>query len=197
MTEIITKNPSNGVFDLEKYRWAQDYAAQTMVKKALVTVPVRKPKNQDFIRVHPGEDFQLQTAVLELKDEGETYLVDPSLWSELSGEITPRLIVTTINTQKVVSLWALKLQGDDKRRNEWNRTALEAAEIAKKKWVRVQSNMSLGGYDVFVATANLPEPDWNDIDFQKLIETAFKDRVIDSIDHPVLKALRGNTDADK
>jgi hypothetical protein len=162
-----------------------------MVKKALITVPVRKPKNQEFIRVHPGEEFQLQTAVLELKDEGETYLVDPSLWSELSGEITPRLIVTTINTQKVVSLWALKLQGDDKRRNEWNRTALEAAELAKKKWVRVQSNMSLGGYDVFVATANLPEPDWNDINFQNLIETAFKERVIDSIDHPVLKALRG------
>lgn len=53
-------------------------------------MPVRKPGRQDFIRVHPDESYRLETAVLELKEDRETYLVDPDIWHELPGEIVPR-----------------------------------------------------------------------------------------------------------
>jgi hypothetical protein len=68
---------------------------------------------------------------------------------------------------------------------------LEAATLATGKWVRVAANMSLGAYDVFEATADLPAPDWQDVPFQQLLSVAFKERFIKSLDHPVLRKLRG------
>jgi hypothetical protein len=51
--------------------------------------------------------------------------------------------------------------------------------------------MALGAYDVFEATAEWPEPDWPNVPFNELLRVAFKGKVIDTLDHPVLKRLRG------
>ena len=59
------------------------------------------------------------------------------------------------------------------------------------KWIRVTANMSLGAYDVFETTGNLPEPQWPEQSFQELLRIAFKDHYIDEMNHPVLKRLRG------
>jgi hypothetical protein len=178
-------------FDLEKLRLSQDFSALAGVKKAIITIPIRKPSRQDWIRVHDSEEWMLQTAILELKDERETYLVAPALWSELSGEIIPKEIVTTINRQGVLALWPIKLPGEDGRHDEWSRSALVAAEKAKTQWIRLVANMSLGAYEVYEAIGDMPEPNWPDMTFQKVFEIAFKDRFIKSIDHPVVRRLRG------
>lgn len=177
--------------DLGKLRLSQDFAASLGVKKLLTTVPVRKPTGQEFIRVHPDEAYRLQTAVLELKDERETYLVAPELWGELPGELKPVALFTAVNRQGVVFLWPVKLPGEDGRVDEWNRSALEAADHAAQRWVRVKANMSLGAYEIFEATGDLPSPVWPDTDFTTLLRTAFKVRFIDSMDHPVIRRLRG------
>ena len=36
----------------------------------------------------------------------------------------------------------------------------QAKEVAKKRWVRVQSNQGARAYDVFEARAKIPEPEW-------------------------------------
>ncbi len=41
------------VFDPASLRLSQNFHESLGVKKALITVPVRKPGKQDFIRVHP------------------------------------------------------------------------------------------------------------------------------------------------
>lgn len=178
-------------FDPKNLRLSQDFAASTGVKKLLTTIPVRKPNKQDFVRVHPDSSFQLETAVLEFKEERETYLVAPHLWSELVGELTPKVLLTAINRQKVVFIWPIRLPGEDGRHDEWNASALEAAQMAQKSWVRVSANMNLGAYDVFEASANLPEPEWGDIDFSKILEIAFKGRFIQDLDHAAIRRLRG------
>ena len=71
--------------DVNRLRLSQDFANKIGVRKAIITVPVRKPDRQWFVRVHPDSEWRLETAVLELKDERQTYLVDPELWSELPG----------------------------------------------------------------------------------------------------------------
>ena len=179
------------LIDVKDLRLSQDFGAMAGVKKRIMTVPVRKPNRQDFVRVHPGEDWLLQTAVLELKEDREHYLVLKEMWSEIPGEIVPKLLVTAINRQNVVFIWPIRLPGEDGRIDNWNLSALEAAEHAKGKWVRVAANMSLGGYDVYEATGELPEPVWPEITFQELVNIAFKGRLIDSTDHPVLKRLSG------
>lgn len=184
--------PQAGPFaDLGRLRLSQDFVASVGVKKLLTTVPVRKPTGQEFVRVHSDEAYRLPTVVLELKDERETYLVEQELWPELSGELKPVTLFTAINRQGVVFLWPVKLPGEDGRLDEWNRSALDAADHAAKRWVRVKANMSLGAYEILEATGELPAPQWPDSDFATLLRIAFKMRYINSMDHPVIRRLRG------
>ncbi len=182
-------------FDPTALRLTGDAVAGLGVKKELLTVPVRKPDKCWFVRVHPSPDYAVQTAVLELKEErgGETYLVAPHLRAELATEGTLKLVnlFTAVNRQGVTFLWGCRLPGADGRADEWSRSALEAAEIAKRNWARVQANMGLGAYEVFRATGSLPDPVWPDVPFADLLRTAFKGRLIDTLDHPVLRQLRG------
>jgi hypothetical protein len=180
-------------FDPASLRLSQDFTASMGVKKALLAVPVRKPDKSWFVRVHPEESYRLQTAVIELKEDRETYLVAPALWPELAAEATfsPRALFTAANRQGVVFIWPVRLPGPDGRIDEWSRTALEAAQMAAESWVRVAANMSLGAYDVFRATGQFPEPEWPDLSFKELLRIAFKDRFISDLNHPVLRRLRG------
>jgi hypothetical protein len=158
-----------------------------------MTVPVRKPDKAWFVRVHPAEEYALQTAVVELKEDRETYLVATQLWPDLAGEATfsPRALFTAINRQGVLFLWPIRLPGADGKVDAWSQSALEAAQMARRGWVRVAANMALGAYDVFQATGELPEPEWPDTAFKELLKIAFKDRMITALDHPVLRRLRG------
>ena len=177
--------------DIESLRLTQDFAANVGVKKALITIPVRKPNAQDFVRVHPDPGYRLETMVLELKEDRETYLVAPDLWSDLSGELSRRVLFTCINRQRVISLWPVRLPGEDGRIDAWSASAMEAAAMAQTRWVRVQSNMALGAYEVFEASATIPDPDWPGESFKELVRIAFKDRYITAIDHTIVKRLRG------
>ncbi len=183
------------IFDPKRLRLSQDFAAELGVRKKLITVPVKKPPKEWWVQVHPSDDYHIETAVLELKEEREVYLVDPSLWQELSTESTfsPRAIFTTINRQGVPFLWPIRMPGPDGKLDEWNRSAFAAAETARGRWVRVQANMSLGAYEVWEAAAKLPDPQWPDQAFNDLLRTAFKDRYISDLQHPVLTRLRGET----
>jgi hypothetical protein len=189
-TATIVTTAEN-LFDLRRLRLSQNFAATIGVKKAITTVPVRKPDRQSFVRVHPDPDWRLETAVIEVKEDRETYLVDPSLWSELPGDIVPKVLFTAINRQGVVFLWPVRLPAEDGKHDEWNRSALEAAQMAMKEWVRVAANMSLGAYDIYVASGDLSEPEWPEVGFEKLLEVAFRDRFIRTFDHPVIRKLRG------
>jgi hypothetical protein len=102
------------------------------------------------------------------------------------------MIYTALNRQGVLFLWPVRLPGDDKRRDEWSRSAHEAAAIAEKTWTRMVSNMSLGAYEVFKAVCDtIPEPVWPDKTFGELLEVAFRDHFIRSTDHEVVRQLLG------
>ena len=177
--------------DLDSLRLSQNFTAMVGVKKKIITVHVRKPDRQWFVRVHSEESYRLETAMLELKEDREFYLVDSSLWSELPGEIIPIALFTAVNRQGVVFLWPVRLPNSEGRQLEWHRSALQAAEEAMQSWVRVVANMSLGAYEVYEATGNLPDPEWPELSFQKLLEIAFKDRFIRSMNHIAIRKLRG------
>ena len=180
-------------FDPSRLRLSQNFSESVGVKKALLTVPVRKPGRQDFVRTHPDSSFRLETAVIELKEDRETYLIDPELWYELPGEIIPKVLFTTINRQGVLSLWPVRLPREDGRHDEWNRSALEATDLAQSKWLRVAANMSLGAYEVYEAVSKLPEPEWPSVTFTEILKIAFRERFITDLNHPVVRRLRGES----
>jgi hypothetical protein len=177
--------------DLTGLRLSQDYGQTVGVKPVLLTVPVRKPAKEWFVRTHPT--LRIETCVVELKEDRETYIVARSLWPELMSECTfgPRALFAAINRQKVLFVWPIRLPGPDGKVDDWSRSALEAAKLAERRWTRVASNMTLGAYDVREASADWPEPDWPKLPFNEILRIAFKGRVIDTIDHSVIKRLRG------
>ena len=109
----------------------------------------------------------------------------------LANEIVPKVLFTVINRQNILSLWPIRLPGEDGRIDQWNRSALEAAELSQKYWIRLSANMSLGAYDVHIAEADFPEPEWPEISFKEILKIAFKDNIIHTLDHPVIQRLRG------
>ena len=62
-------------FNPAAMRLSQDFASQVGVKKACLTIPIKKPEKTWFCRVHHAESYRLITAVLELKEDREIYYV--------------------------------------------------------------------------------------------------------------------------
>jgi hypothetical protein len=162
------------------------------VKKLLTTVPVRKPNPHDFNRVHPDPAYRANLAVIKLRDErDETYLLTPSIARALPGEFGMATVFTAINRQGVLFLWPVMLPQPDGRPNEWNWSAAEAAEMAMTKWIRVKANMSLGAYEIYEAQSLIADPKWPDQPFQELLRIGFRDRLVNNLDHPLVKRLHG------
>ena len=90
-------------------------------------------------------------------------------------------------------LWPARLPSSDNRLGRrWHESALEIAEFAKNSWVKLQGKRDLGAYELFRAKGDLGEPQWPDKPLSDLLRLAFKgDRLISSLDHPVLKELAG------
>jgi hypothetical protein len=193
MTDAIETNSTPNPFgDLSALRLDQSYADTVGVKKLLTTVPVRKPNRQDFVRVHPDPGYRLTpAAIIEVKEDREVYLVMPSMAQALTGEFATVTLLTTINRQGTLHLWPGKLPDPQGRQNEWHRSAAEGAERAMKKWVRVTASMSLGAYEIFEAGGDLPDPVWPDFSFQEILKIAFRERLVDRPDHPLVQRLQG------
>jgi hypothetical protein len=177
--------------DLSKLRLSQAFTESVGTKKLLTTVPVRKPGKQEFVRVRPEPEYRGAFAILELREDNEYYLLMPEIAEAIPAEFRSMMLYTTINRQRTVTLWPVRLPTSDGRRDEWQRSAQESAERAMATWVRVVGNKNLGAYEIWPATGNVPEPEWPEHTFQDLLRIAFRERIIDSFDHPVLKRLRG------
>jgi hypothetical protein len=179
-------------FDPESLRLPQDFSLARGAKKALTTVPVRRPAKEWFVRVHPDEAYHLPTAVLELKEAGEVYLVHQSLRSDLQDEATfvTKLLFLAVNRQHDVFFWPVRLPDPDGRVDTWSKSALEAAQMAMERWVRVTPVRSLGAYNI-VYSDHAIEPVWPELSMGGLLRIAFKDRFIDTLEHPILRQLRG------
>lgn len=193
----VTPVPVESVdpFDAAYLRMSQDFDEDLGVKKELRAISITKPSKEAWIRTHHDPGFHMETYVIELKDDREIYLVSPELRIQVRDESTfsPRAFFTTITRQGVVFLWPIRLPGREGKLDAWNKSALDAADYAKTKWIRVSSNLNAGRYEFVTSTAEIPEPNWPDKSFNELLKLAFQDFYIDTIDHHVLKRLRGET----
>jgi hypothetical protein len=189
--------PTADPFDPANLRLSQSFVETVGVKRLLTTVPVRKPSPQDFVRVHPDRAFRENFPIIELKDEREEYIVVADLVSLLMDEFVTKTLFTAINRQGTVFLWPVRLPSPDGRDMEWWRSGREAAELGMTSWIRVRANMDLGAYEIFKAESVILDPEWprggdgEALGYWDLIKIAFRDHLIDRIDHPVVKRLRG------
>src|SRR5258708_34988390 len=76
-------------FDVASLRLSGDFTAAAGVKKAILSIPVRKPDRTWFVRTHPDADYSFDTAVIELEEDRETHFVARDLLPGLALE-SPR-----------------------------------------------------------------------------------------------------------
>lgn len=164
------------------------------IKKVIVQVPVRRPDKQKFFKVLLGEQWQVTVPVLEIKEDNEYYLVKPEMLSYLITEVkyirlhlayymngNPFLLPVTLPDPQNPTKW-----------NSWHKSMAEVVTLATKNWIRVISDKSINGYQTMVATGIFPEPTLpENMQLKDYVRIAFKDHVIDSLDHPVIKQLLG------
>jgi hypothetical protein len=177
--------------DLNQFRLDQNFGGQTAVKRQLLTVPVRKPSKHEFVRVHPDAQYRMIMPLLSIKEDNETYLVVPGLRPALAGYVVSAKLYTTINRQEVLALWSVPVANEDGTINPWHQSAHEAASQAVQQWTKIIANKSLGAYDIYTAEGDLPDPTWPDVSFQQIVTLAFKGKVIDNLEHPIVRKLRG------
>src|SRR5450759_1126237 len=178
-----------GRFDPARLRLSQVFEAGAVSKTSTITA--RKPDRHNWFMVHSDPSYHFQTMVLDIKADRETYLVEPELREELALELTPKLIVPCITRQHHVFLWAVALPDQSGRANTWAQSAMEAVQKGMVGWIRLVANIEAGGYDTYQPRVQLDPPVWPDLTMEAMLEKAFGHYMIDSLDHPRVRALFG------
>jgi hypothetical protein len=90
-------------------------------------------------------------------------------------------------------LWEIKAPDPDGNplAYGWNHTKLQCAYQAVAGWVSVEANTEQGAYECAPPEGELLEPKWPDLTFEKMIELAYRDRIIRDREHPVVKDILG------
>ncbi len=172
-------------------RLSQNFGQTLGVKKVLTIVPVVKPTKDRFFRIHESDNWVYPAWVLDNKVTGETYIVSEEVASVLGGLVRAVELYTAIDRQSNLFLIPIPLPGPTGVRNPWHESLLQAVMRAKLVWLRITANKDLGGYEIFEATAKLPEPIWPDTTLEELLEIAFRGRIIATPDHPVVQEKLG------
>jgi hypothetical protein len=161
------------------------------VKKLLTCVAVGKPKRQDWFRTNPSPEYRANVAVLKLENEDEHYIVVPAMLSELPDECRSVTLYLTVNRAGDLRIVPVQLPDADGNHNRWHRSLMEALEAGKDAWTRVKANRSAGEYERYEAPIGIPDPVWPTDDMRRLVSIAFRGRLIDKPDHPIVLRLRG------
>jgi len=181
--------PEDDPFDPARLRITVDPASVVATRTITFTVPVRsRPDPHTFFRVHP--EWYFDAYLLELKEQREAYLISPELAPELEGELKGVTIYTAVYRGGSPFIWYVGLPGPEGRTNPWTASARETAQLAMTEWVRLVSDRSAGAYIARAASVPMPEPKWPDTTFSTLLRKAFKEKIA-SLDHPVIRQLRG------
>ena len=153
---------------------------------------VSKPPKDQFVRVKSGADYWIPFGLLEVDRTSSFYLVAPGAvrtWMLEEGikSFFDCILCLAVTRHGEPRVWPLK-QTD----NPWHATAREIAEMAKKGWVKLVSDQTAGYYVAGTASNQSKKPAWPEESFGEILEKAFAGRIIDSLDHEVIKELRGD-----
>lgn len=185
------KNAPNP-FDPAALRMPEALVAGGGAQKQLIVLNVQKPPRQAFVRVNPDLALRNRMALLELKDERETYAVTPSVGAAIPGEVKVVDLRLAVTLQGLLFLWPVPIPSADRADTAWSITQRAAAERAENAWVRMIANMHAQSYDVYEAQSTAAEPAWPDKTMQELLELAFGNgRLIEDMSHPVIQRLLG------
>lgn len=183
---------SNQQIDLNQFRLSQDFAQSTGVKRATSAIPLQKPSKQLWFAVSPNEEHRFPAAVIEFGEESkEMYLVGGQLLTELEGEWSPRLLCLCQTKNGSCFWWPIRQPDEEGKLDSWNESAHSIIADHSGEWIRLLRDQELGRYEA-MTTTGFQKPIWPNESLEELMaRTVVKGKYIDSINHHVVRKLRG------
>ena len=188
-----TQNIGGGIFDPARWKTPIDSRLdpRAPIKPATFSkLEVRKPPADHYVHVHPDPDFNgvFPLYADSLVKRYEPYLIAPELMDTLPPQVRVnvkwvRLAVAVTDTGQLF-LWHIPQTGSD-----WHEQGDQRVMTAMTQWAKVIPDTS--GYRQEDPVVQLPEPVFPGWSFAEYLARAFKDRYIDSLEHPVIKRLAG------
>ena len=194
----IAKPPGGSVLDRFKSTKGAKIAG---VEQLLTALPHhRLSETGDWARLHPDEDnyWSHQLSFVRVPIQGTSRDLLHFILEDLADAYLPsklilrfRLALATKPYDKFFLCQVPSLNLD----NAYNETSLKGCLQAKEKWTMVTSRRDEGvdAYKVEFSRHDdaFPEPNWPKQSLGELVEVTFKDRMIETADHPGLLRLVG------
>ncbi len=160
-------------------------------REVLYSLELGKPKTKAYFRVHPDDAYSMEVMILKY-NEG-LYLVSKSIQEKLAPELIKMKLFLYVTQDGILGIWPIKVPGSGNSK-EWidpyNRSALRVAKIGMGAWISIRSNHQTKQYDVFQAAWDI-EPEFPSNDFSQILMLAFENRILESMDDPVVKQVLG------
>jgi len=179
------------LLDLAKYRGSNTASAEGDTSVGMQTnIPVKKPGKKNFFRIHPDPSYRLyDVGVIEVEG-GDVYLVsaDLVLPDDVTQFVSHVNLLTALSHHGKLFVWYFKNTD-----TSWASSALRVARRAQDEWVRIKADFESGGYNIFTAPEPLrsKKPDFPAMSPEEIFTLAFDNRMITSVDDPIIRRLRG------
>jgi hypothetical protein len=184
----------NSVSLLEELRLPDNFNQPAIGIKKPLKPTFGKLSKHRYSRVNPSPQYKCP-AVLVIDNENieEAYLALPALCPLLGSLAKPKIIRLAVDNAGTPRLIAEPIPGPDGRLNSWHESMIRAIQAAEETWVRIESNPDASQYVVILAKDDLGTPKWPKQTMDDLVLDCFKDRIIQSEDHPLIRRLEGRT----
>ena len=155
------------------------------------------PEVNTFVRTRAGDDYTEVVDLLVAKnasnssDRNPLYVVTDAVRPQLERFLKPcRIAVGITYHDKVQFLWARPINTGS---NSWTDSVMRAMDAAQTDWISMESDRPHDEYKIHHGphSKEWGDPKWPDQTLEDVVGLAFRDRIVDSLDHAVAKRLLG------
>jgi hypothetical protein len=193
---ITVGNPAEAASFVIDQLHMEDYANPEAESSVVLC---ERPAKGQFFTVLPetGEPWQNRKFfyLLTLPNR-DPYIVSPAIAKIKMGEedvLRPVLLVRYVTMAGDEGLWPVKLDPPDGKSNTWNQSALNilklVSEVSGGGWVRIVALKNHYRHQLSKKTWKTTPPKFSQRTYDELVSIRFKDRMIDSLEHPVWEEL--------
>lgn len=160
-------------------------------EKVLTSLPVRKPKRDEWIRLHP--EIHTRAYIYESREDNSWYVVLPTVVEPMLDVVRYVQLTLAVNYGGSAFVHPVPVP-TERKAHRAHITGFAGAEQAMREWVRISWNGS--EYDIYRRSSAKVEPAWpaevtNPSEMLRFAAKAGGFEVIDSLDHPVVRELQG------
>ena len=188
--EQAEKRAANPFANLDALRNPQDYE-EFLGGEAVSAFAVRTLKEGRFLRVNPDQNYSLFNQYTVATRTG-TYFVYPQ-FREALGPLPRRCnLHVAVDGHGEYFLLLIKQPnpGQGQEDNAWYTSARTVAAAAMKGWVKVTKPGGDRGWGYVPVQHKMFEPEWPTRPFEDLLNSAFPDHVVMSLNHDLIQQYK-------